>query len=385
MFESKGRATSWQGSSQERCVGVDVVLRVQEAAAEAFVSSTEHGKTSDQLDVDAWLESVRARVEPELVSALARLAERTRAKAPAAEALVSEIGALTLRAGKRFRPALVFAGFSAISEADSSPITPAAVATELLQTHLLIQDDWMDEDVERRGGPTAHIALRRSSASIHEADSSAILASDLALSEALWAISSVELPAPNVLAATRALIGSLEDVVLGQYLDLKSAVGVTRVFDLKTTSYTVRGPLRVGAILAGATSEAVLALDEYAVHLGFAFQLRDDLLGVFGDPQKTLKPVGADLVRNKRTSIVEAAESRLDDAGRTRLRSLLGSSKKVLEARDLLIEVGAKTAVEEELTRAAMRAKDALVSAPLLPKAKDLLSGLATRLTRREV
>ncbi|MBI2378109.1 MAG: polyprenyl synthetase family protein [Deltaproteobacteria bacterium] len=336
------------------------------------------------LDVDAWLLSVRDRVEPFLELAFDGLRARAATRAPGSEILVDAIRSLSMRAGKRFRPALVLAGFSAATSDDEAAVVPAAAATELLQTHLLVQDDWMDQDDERRGGPSVHAALRASTKSPHQAAAAAILASDLALSEAVESLLATRLPSDRILRAEHALMESLFDVILGQYLDLDNRSRVQRLFDLKTTSYTVRGPLRIGAILGGGSDALLEGLDEYARHLGFAFQLRDDLLGTFGDPAKTLKPVGADLARNKRTALVEAAESLLDEEARATFSSMLGRPERVSDAQRILIDSGAKAVVESWLDDAASRAKTSLGALPARAEATWKLDALAGRLARRE-
>ena len=222
------------------------------------------------------------------------------------------------RGGKRFRPALLAASWVACGggEGDAAePELPQAVldagcAWELLQAYFLIHDDWMDGDDTRRGGPSVHVQLAAHHDDAQLGAASAILAGDLACALAHRILLEADAPADVVRAASAAFARVHEEVVLGQAIDLTLAAAdraaVERMHALKTGSYTVRGPLEVGAVIARGSSDAHAALDRYARPLGVAFQLRDDLLGAFGDASATGKPVGGDVRSRKRTALGSA-------------------------------------------------------------------------------
>lgn len=300
--------------------------------------------------------------------------------------ILDAVEGLTRRGGKRVRPALVLAGHAAVAPiADLAALDRAAAAFELLQTYLLIQDDWMDGDDVRRGGPSAHALLRTRISPQHRADSVAILASDLASADAWALLAEAEFPPQRVRRALSAFARIHEEVVLGQYLDVMASADVERIHLWKTAGYTVRGPLMIGAILGGGSAEAEAALDAWARPIGVAFQMRDDLLGTFGDPAVTGKPAGNDLRQGKETALITRARGR--PALWARLAPVLGhvdaSDADVADAAAALEGEGVRAEVETELRRRLAEASAALVGAPLRAEGVQALAALAEALTVR--
>ncbi len=221
---------------------------------------------------------------------------------------------LSLRGGKRARAVLLVAGHVAAGgEFDLPRLSNALFAMELLQSYLLIHDDWMDDDDTRRGGPSVHAALAKSYGSAREGAIAAILAGDFASALSQRAMARVPFSDRAVVRAIRAFAEMQERVVAGQILDVRAApktmADVERMHSLKTASYTTEGPITIGALLADADDETVRLLTAFARPLGVAFQLRDDVLGIFGDPQATGKPLYGDLFERKRTSLIVLASS----------------------------------------------------------------------------
>jgi geranylgeranyl diphosphate synthase type I len=214
------------------------------------------------------------------------------------------------------RAALVAVGYAgaASDEPDLLGVCdPAMIAMELLQAYLLIHDDWMDDDDVRRGGPSVHVVLRERFGSKALGDAGAILAGDLASGFAQEALLESDVAPKRVVRAARVFATIQSDVVRGQIAEMGLAGSkgggkrptVETVHALKTATYTVTGPLLLGAALAGADDAGFAALERFGRPLGIAFQLRDDLLGVFGDPSATGKPVGNDIRQGKRTALVD--------------------------------------------------------------------------------
>lgn len=286
--------------------------------------------------------------------------------------------ALAVRGGKRMRAALVVAGFDAAASTSPAPVEPAAaeehlrsllracdgamLAVELLQVYLLIHDDWMDDDDVRRGGPSVHVVLRERLGSKRLGDTAAILAGDLASGYAQEALLETPLAGERVLAAARAFAQIQVDVVSGQLAEMSSVTSVEVIHALKTASYTVTGPLAMGACLAGASPARVAQLARYGRPLGVAFQLRDDLLGTFGDTDATGKPVGNDIRQGKRTALV--AEMRGDAAAQALLARVLGredaSAEEIAEVVRAMETSGAKARVEARVAELLAEARAAL-------------------------
>lgn len=319
-------------------------------------------------------------------------------KAPVleAESLHSDVGqvagavrSLALRGGKRLRPVLCVAAYEAFGgEGGARAVAPALVSLELLQAYLLIHDDWMDGDDVRRGGPSAHAALSGRFGSTAAGAVGAVLAGDLGAAYALEALMRTNVPPAALLEATREFAEMQRRVVLGQTLDVRGvasgAAEVERMHDFKTASYTVRGPARLGAALAGADSNARMRLDSFASAAGIAFQLRDDLLGLFGDPAVTGKPRGNDLREKKRTAVV--ADLWLDARWRARLEHADRLEQSELEALVSAIEKeGARARVEARIAALTETALARVAELPISLRGRALLDDVVHVLTRRQL
>lgn len=329
---------------------------------------------------------MKSQVDSRLEGYFAEKLKEATLMSPDSVELVEGVQSLTLRGGKRFRPMMVEAAYSAVLPNASKSAVDAGASLEVLQSYLLIHDDWMDQDDERRGGPAVH-AMYRQRYESHMADSLAILAGDLACAYSLELLMDAPFPLEQLPKGLEIFLQIQKEVFFGQHLDITANPNVAKMHDLKTTSYTVRGPLLLGAALAGATDTQNAALTAYANPLGEAFQLADDLLGTFGDMATTGKP-GNDVKNRKRTSLVGEAERLLAKGSRDPLDRVMegtGSDEDVDAAIALLVSSGAKENVENRLRQRADESKAALKGAPLDPAGVEILAGLADRLALRAV
>jgi geranylgeranyl diphosphate synthase type I len=338
---------------------------------------------------DAWLDAVRRHVDAQLDEFFSASRVEMLGLAPEAMPIVEAVEALTLRGGKRLRPAVLVAAFTSVSASgDWRATADACAALELLQTYLLIHDDWMDGDEQRRGGPSVHAALRDRVGDAHLGASLAVLAGDLASAFSQRLMVRASSAAKSPVHALEAFVRMQTEVVCGQSLDLLATTDVPRMQQLKTGSYTVAGPLRLGALLAGATPEQLEVLEAFGAPMGEAFQLRDDLLGTFGDPRTTGKPSGNDLRAGKRTALVLEAEQRLDADARAPLTRVLGfkeaTDAQVAEASALLVESGAKAGVEGRLDMLVQQAVGALDTPLLHETGRAMLQTLVEALAVRD-
>ena len=318
------------------------------------------------LDVapDDPLAAVRDHVDALLDAYLHDRVEDLVAMDPALRRVGREIAGLVSAPGKRLRPAFVYWGYRAAGAPDDPAVLAPAAAVELLHAFALIHDDIMDRSAERRGRPAVHASLaaahRRAG---HRGDpdwfgvGGGILAGDLAFVWADQLLDGADLP-PEALDRARQVFGALRvEVMAGQYLDLRLAGlpnatedDATRVALLKSGRYTVTRPLQMGAAIADAGDDVVGALCEYGDAVGLAFQLRDDVLGLFGDPATTGKSAVEDLREGKRTLLVLRALDLCGPAARTALDSLLGDpdldEDGADRAREVIVSCGALDAVE---------------------------------------
>ncbi len=336
----------------------------------------------------------RIAVERELVRILDDEIARSGADGSSVRAVLGAVQALTMRGGKRLRPALLAAGFVAAGgDSGARQVAIAGAALELLQSYLLIHDDWMDASATRRGGPAVHVMLGESFGPSGTAQppsgAAAILAGDYASSLSQRVMLEVPAEPEHVLAAARVLAEVHSEVVRGQVLDMFQDVNTVdeaeRLYALKTGSYTVAGPLTIGAVLAGGAGLAQ-PLAAVGRSLGVAFQLQDDLLGLFGSEAVTGKPVGADLREGKRTWLMTAVMR--TERGRGLVSSAYGqreASPEVIER--VLSELRgdpATGACRERIATLCDEARRGVEALPIASQARELLFGAIAVLTERE-
>lgn len=356
-------------------------------------------------------EDVRRGVDGVLRATLDAERERLRDVSPDAETLADSLDAM-LSGGKRLRAALCYWSWRAHG-GDGEPGRSAALtvgaALELFQAAALFHDDVMDASATRRGLPAAHVvhtARHRehgwSGDAARYGESVAILLGDLALVLAGRALGRAT---AHLDRATTDLVRDLFDdmelaVTTGQFLDVHAqavAWGADPAADeerartvirAKTARYSVEHPLLLGAALAGADAGALAAASSYGLPLGEAFQLRDDLLGVFGDPARTGKPAGDDLREGKRTVLVARALASASDDDRELVQSALGrtdlTAGEVDRVRESLVRSGAVAAIESLIDELADGALASLESDALVEPGRAMLLALARGLVERD-
>lgn len=337
------------------------------------------------------LARVQKQLEPRLYAVLEEAESRASGYGSEVGHMVAEVRQLCERGGKRLRPALcVTGGLCADPQIELRPLISAGVSLELLQAYFLIHDDWMDQDVERRGGPTAHVSLSRRFRSEEKGAAAAILAGDYAMSLAQAQLAAVSVPPARVRQAFATFANMQLAAVMGQQLDMMAKTKNPELtYELKTASYTVTGPLVLGAQLAGAKKTTLDALTAFGLPAGVGFQLRDDLIGVFGNPERTGKPRGADLTAGKNTLLVQQGMNRLRGKDRRALEGVLGNrdaKKKDVElVVSLLSECGARAAVEARIEELLQTAGEAVQRKGLSQQGRQLLEGAVVSLCNREM
>jgi len=309
-----------------------------------------------------------------------------------------------LDGGKRLRAAFCYWGWRGAGEAEDPAIFAAAAALEVLHAGALVHDDVLDDSDTRRGRPTIHrrFAARHAAAGWQGAAAPfgkgiAVLLGDLLLTWTDELFHGSGLP-PAALSRGRAVLDLMRtELMAGQYLDLLgqaagpgSVADALRVVTYKTAKYTIERPLHLGAALAGpedAHPGLARACTGYGLPLGVAFQLRDDVLGVFGDPAETGKPAGDDIREGKRTVLVAIAREKATRQQAAALDRMLGD-RSINEAgvaafRQLLAETGALAECEAMIDRYVTEALAALDEAPMTAEAKAALAELAITATAR--
>jgi geranylgeranyl diphosphate synthase type I len=344
---------------------------------------------------------LRGRVDKVLSIFLARQRERLAAVDPVLLPLSDALEAFVLGGGKRLRPAFAYWGYRGAGGVEADEPVAAVASLELVQASALIHDDVMDGSNTRRGEPAIHrrfevvhdtAAWRGDGALFGTA--AAILLGDLCLvwSDEMLHASGLD---PETLARARTVFDRMRtELTVGQYLDIHtqatghtSAARASLIAQFKSGKYTVERPLLLGAAIADAAPDVVQAYSRYGLPLGEAFQLRDDLLGVFGDPELTGKPAGDDLREGKRTYLVAMAYEAATGTARADLDRNLGNAALddtgVARLRDIIITTGALRRTEHRIGELTAEALNALDGADLAAEGRQVLVELATAVTTR--
>lgn len=311
---------------------------------------------------------------------------------------IGEIERLVLAGGKRLRPAFCHWGaVAAGGDGDADVVVDGGAAIELMHAFALFHDDVMDDAASRRGKPTTHVVFAE-----HHVDGGwagearrfgegvAILVGDLAFVFADQLMSAAPPAAWSVWNELRV------ELNVGQLLDIVGSVRRDRAVDkaericrYKSGKYTIERPLHLGAVLADPARGPALfgVLSEYGLPLGDAFQMRDDVMGAFGDPQRTGKPVGGDLVEGKPTPLLARAVAAATPAQRDVL-DLVGdpqlSPADVGRIQDVIVATGALAALEATIESLTAEACVAIERAPIPAAARDELLALAAYVSQRE-
>ncbi|GAA3744884.1 polyprenyl synthetase family protein [Plantactinospora mayteni] len=305
-----------------------------------------------------------------------------------------------LAGGKRLRPLFCYWGWRAAGGADGTPIVAAAAALELFHAFALIHDDIMDGSDRRRGEPSVHrlfadlharSAWRGDPASYGR--STALLCGDLCAAWADQLFHECGLSPAEVHQGYGVFATMRTEVIAGQYLDLVSGVGdgsvasALTVVRMKAARYTVTRPLQIGAALAAGSPELLGALAAFGDPLGDAFQLRDDVLGVFGDPALTGKSILDDLREGKPTVMMALARGSADRAQAQRLKALFGNPELdpdgAAELRSIIVATGALDRIEQMIKVRTDAALAALAEAPVSAEAATVLATLAAEAVER--
>lgn len=283
--------------------------------------------------------------------------------------LVAAIASLTLRGGDRMRPYVCYLGYQVGGGESLSKVLPMLMALELFHSFALIHDDIMDEASVRRGGPTIHAQFTQNLRNQQIATSTAILAGDLSL---IWSQRLFERVDPD--EPTRKLFYTLqEEVMYGQTLDVWGMKGLSRerllaMYKLKTGNYGIQKPLLLGAMFGGTPQSTVRQLSSFGEKVGLAFQLQDDLLGVFGEEAGIGKSTTSDITQGKWTPLVAHLWKKLSNADKARAQQILGNphaAKRDIDwFKNQLVDSGARAQIEKDMQELVIQATRVLTHVP---------------------
>ncbi len=304
--------------------------------------------------------------------------------------LIDQIADLTLRGGDRIRPYFCWVGYQVAGGNEMKDILPALLALELFQSFALIHDDIMDHATTRRGGLTIHAYFTQNPRTQAQAGSFALLAGDLCAQWAQELMDRLSLDVSRQSAKTT-FHSMVEEVICGQTVEmwgmkLENKSEILRMYEMKTASYCVEKPLIMGAILGGANQALIRALSQFGRRVGLAFQLKDDILGVFGNFIRLGKSTSNDITEGKWTYMMALTYQKSNTHDKRKLLTLLAN--KVTDVEDIgwvkrKIEVsGAKVSTEAKMRTLITQAKDQLAKSKLVEN--KLLYMLADWVIRRD-
>lgn len=307
-----------------------------------------------------------------------------------------------LAGGKRIRPIMMYWGYIAAGGTDKKEILRASISIELIHAFLLMHDDIVDRDDLRRGKKTIHANYRDhhrrfllGNDSDHFGTSVAIIAGDLVYSLGNKVLFSSQFDPQIIIPALKKMqsivgltcVGEMQDIYM-EYSKGISEKNILKMYENKTARYTFDGPLKLGAMLAGADENFCDQLSGYAVPVGIAFQIRDDFLGVFGSERKTGKSVGSDISEGKKTLLVSRAYHNATIEQKKSLKDLLGnkdlSRNDIKKFQDILVKTGAIDSVHAYMEELISSAEDALKTMKITNESRDFLMTLAQYLNNRE-
>lgn len=311
-----------------------------------------------------------------------------------------------LRPAKRLRASFVYYGYKLLGGKNEKDILKATMSIELVHTALLMHDDFMDQDDTRRGLPTTHEYYKKYHSSkkfrfdpVHYGESMAVDAGDAALCMGFKILGQSNFPSTEKLTALNRLLTGITNTAYGQAFDItlegKGKATEKDITDLhlaKTAIYTYKNPLHIGAILADAKDKDLELINKYAIPGGVAFQLQDDILGLFGNPEKTGKPAHSDLRQGKMTLLIIKALELGNKKEQKIIKEIWGkrglNESHANEVRKIVIDTGSLEYSRKVSVKWAKKAQKAI---PLMKrrgwnkKAINFLDGIAQYMVEREV
>lgn len=361
---------------------------------------------SDQIKIEQvkkTLSEYKERIELELKRYLKRKTKEAYAVSPFCGEMLDAITDITMRGGKRIRAALIYYSYIAHGGKDLEMAMKASMSIELAQTYLLIHDDIIDQDSLRRGGKTIHkifekIASERYKSKVspaHYGRSVAILAGDTACGLSNEIIAELNVAPELIHRSLLELNKMYNKEYYGQLLDINSELvenvirsQVIQVHELKTSPYTFDTPLKLGAILAGASEKSAEQLSRYTIPLGVAFQIQDDILGMFGDEKKIGKSVVSDLREGKRTLLVLDALRKANKQQKEVILKNLGNRsvgvKDLEEVKKVVVDTGSLKESRNLAKKFVEKAIKGIEHLKLVKEGQDFLLQIAGYMVNRE-
>lgn len=350
------------------------------------------------------LENFKKKFEPQLAAYFEEKLRQAGEIDAIAEEAVHMIKDYTMSGGKRIRPAVMYFGYLAAGGEDGEKIMKTSMSMELLHSFLLIHDDIIDKDASRHGTATIHeryakIGKKYSLAkdSRHFGNSMAIISGDMAASMACDIIFNSDFSSDLIVRSLDKLQKIVYVTIPGEMIDVIISYSgeatedqILKMYEAKTARYTFEGPLHLGSLLAGGGDAICKQFSAYALPLGKAFQIKDDILGIFGDEKKIGKPVGSDIIEGKQTLLFVKALENGNREQKKAIRQYLNKEnlleEEIEDFRRIMEDTGALEYSENLARKFADESIEALEKIEFKnQEAKVFLKGLAEYIVEREI
>jgi len=335
------------------------------------------------------LEKIKTKIEREL-NIYARRINKIYLIGKLSPLLLSAIQEFILRPGKRLRPILFVLGYLGYARQPAKGLFRAALSVELLHDFLLIHDDIIDKSNLRRGKPTMHTAfnnyLRRYKNIKFSGEDLAIVSGDIIYPMAVEALLGIQEKSIRKEKALKKLLEATIRTGSGEFLELLYGLkgieqikrkDIYRIYDAKTAYYSFAYPLAMGALLAGASAKEINLISPYGLCLGRAFQIKDDILGIFGKEKEIGKSILTDLREAKKTLLVWYAWRNADKKERQKIKNIFWlknyNATHLLAMRKIILKTGALQYAQKEITRLEKEAADKLKACQIKPRYKKIL------------
>ncbi len=355
------------------------------------------------LKVEKTLASFKAKLDKEIEKYFDIVIKETVQRDALMADAVKYVKQTVLAGGKRLRPAFMYYGYLAAGGEEKEKILRTSVSIELVHTFLLIHDDIIDRDKKRHGMDTVNFRYEKIGKKFfkkndfeHFGNSMALIIGDMIGALGNQIIFDSQFEAKDIMRALSKLqsiisltvIGQAQDIYIG-YRNRAREDQVLEMYGNKTAKYTIEGPLQLGAILGGADREIMDGLSSYALPLGIAFQIQDDILGIFGSEKKIGKRVGADIAEGKQTLLIVKAKEKAGPPQKKKLENILGkkdlTAQNISDFRKVIKDTGALDYARAMAQRLVAEAKEAAEKLNIRAEAKEFLVGVADYMANREI
>lgn len=355
------------------------------------------------MNFNETLQDFKKKIDREIIIYLDKTIKETRDRDVVITDALKYVKELTLAGGKRIRPALMYYGYVGAGGNEKAKMIKTSASIELVHMFLLIHDDVIDRDIERHGKDSINRKYEKLGMKFfpdknpkHFGNSMAIIIGDMVAALGNQIIFNSGFNEKLIMKALSGLQSIISYTVIGQVKDLHieyknkaSEKDVLDMYEYKTAKYTIEGPLHLGAILGGCKQDILKGISAYSIPVGIAFQIQDDILGIFGDEKKIGKEVGSDIEEGKVTILVMKAREKANREQKKMLNELLGKENLTLREtesfRKVIRETGSLEYAQKLSLNYIEKGKRALDKIEMKKETKDFLLGMADYMIQREV